>query len=197
MQRTRRTVKQWWTQQPFRSNPFINWQWYTLILKDLFKYLLVVLWRQVPSMSMLDTERNTFENPAYEAREEVASSSSETVSSAPGGTNKVNKQKSLSAAFCCFAFITSLKKKFFIWTYSGLLSRVFPSSGEHWKSVVCGRSSCCEWAHEDCERTCCWRQGLLFHTHSMFSDARVRRLDFPLQRPQVRFRYFFLWWCSS
>lgn len=48
------------------------------------------------SVSMVDTKGNNFENPAYEAGEKpLTTNEMATATSAPVGTNKVNKHKLL------------------------------------------------------------------------------------------------------
>ena len=47
------------------------------------------------SVSMADTDGRSFENPTYVAGEQLGSSGKATATSAPGGTNKVSKQKPL------------------------------------------------------------------------------------------------------
>lgn len=47
------------------------------------------------SVSMVDTEGKSFENPGYETGEQPAATGMVKATSAPGGTDKVSKQKSL------------------------------------------------------------------------------------------------------
>lgn len=70
----------------------------TFIWNDLLCPL--VIWCQVPcmSVSMIDTEEKSFENPSYEVGEHPTTSSMVTPTYAPNGTNQVSKEKKTDSA---------------------------------------------------------------------------------------------------